>query len=566
MFGVRSGSWCEAEPVQIAERLRTLWLHAFAQGGARSIRSSVVVLVAVCVLPGSLTSALLISNNYKAQREDLIHETVATARDMMSAVDRDLASVESGLHVLAVSPMLASGDLEGFYQNAREAILSQNANSYVLVDESGRQLLNTLRPFGTPLPMSRAQPQLRQVFEKDATVVTDVFTGPVTGTSIVAIGVPAHRDGKVIYSVTCAIFPDRVAALLRNQGLPQGWIGAVFDRNGVLIAGAQESRSFADPMIFPELAKGAGAAAEGTLETTTLDGTPVVTAFSRSELSGWTVAVGIPKSALTSGLQQSLWLLIASTATLFSGGLWMAWNLGDRIANAIHGLIGPALELGSGKVVSVPPLHLKEADEVGQALIAASSRLLKAQYGAHYDVLTGLANRTLFDEILTQQLAISARDHSELSVLYLDIDGFKSVNDLYGHATGDDLLLAMATRIKSAVRASDVVARFGGDEFVVLLVQSGAESARAVAEKLVSVLSAVFEMHLMEVRISASIGIATFPASATSSAALLERADAAMYEAKKAGKNSYAIAEPLLTSASGPDEAALIESPVRSGW
>jgi diguanylate cyclase (GGDEF)-like protein len=140
-----------------------------------------------------------------------------------------------------------------------------------------------------------------------------------------------------------------------------------------------------------------------------------------------------------------------------------------------------------------------------------------------------------------------------LSVLYIDLDGFKRINDLHGHAAGDELLRAVATRIGGAIRGSDVAARFGGDEFVVLLVQSGAESAKTVAAKLVALLSAPYRLHELEIRVSASIGIAIFPDSAGSSASLLERADAAMYEAKKSGKNRYAVAEPLKAAPNAED-------------
>ena len=408
----------------------------------------------------------------------MIHDTIATARAMASTLDRDLASVESALHVLAASPLLVSDDLAGFYLHAKEVLPSQNASNYVLIDPTGRQRLNTLRPHGEPPPVIAGSPQAQQVFETGATVVTDIFIGPVTGKPILAMFAPVHRNGEIVYSLSVGIFPDRVAALLQRQRLPQGWIGTVLDRTGTVIARTHEMNRFAGKKAVPDLVKAASEAAEGTLETVTLEGIPVVTAFSRSEVSNWTVAVGIPKSMLTGGLKKSIWFLIAATAILLCSGLWLAWSLGDRIARSIQGLTGPALDLGSGKAVTVPPLHLKEADEVGQALMAASNLLLKAQRGAHYDVLTGLANRALFHEILNQQLAICARAGSELSVLYIDLDGFKQINDLHGHATGDDLLRAVATRIKGGIRGADVAARFGGDEFVVLLVQSGAESAK----------------------------------------------------------------------------------------
>ncbi len=232
-------------------------------------------------------------------------------------------------------------------------------------------------------------------------------------------------------------------------------------------------------------------------------------------------------------------LLMASSAALLAGGLWMAWKLTERIGNAMDGLLGPALKLGSGNPVIVPPLHLKEADEVGRALISASHLLLQAKRGAHYDLLTGLANRSLFNEMLDQHLAICGRGRSELSVLHIELDEFNRINDLHGHATSDDILRVAAARIKGCLRDSDVSACFGGDEFAVLLVHSGAKGAQAVAEKLAALLSMPYRLQQLEILASASIGIATFPGSGASGQALLECSDAAMYAARNSARNGH---------------------------
>jgi diguanylate cyclase (GGDEF)-like protein len=188
--------------------------------------------------------------------------------------------------------------------------------------------------------------------------------------------------------------------------------------------------------------------------------------------------------------------------------------------------------------------HLEQSVRERTAKLEATlSMLLKAQRDAHYDDLTGLMNRSLFHQMLNQRLISCERDKSQLSVLFIDLDGFKSINDTHGHTAGDALLQAVATRIKSGVRNSDIAARFGGDEFVVLLVPSGLDNATTVADKLVASLCAPFPLQQLDVYISASVGIAMFPDSAVSGNALLECADTAMYKAKKLGKKRYAVAQ-----------------------
>ena len=185
-----------------------------------------------------------------------------------------------------------------------------------------------------------------------------------------------------------------------------------------------------------------------------------------------------PHQILTNELLHTLSWLVAGTAILLLSSLALAWAIGSKIARPIHELAAPALALGSGEAVTVPSLHLREADEVGRALTRASAMLMAAQHKANHDVLTGLANRALFDEILGHQLAICRRTKTNLAIVYIDLDGFKPVNDVHGHATGDEMLCMVATRLKAAIRESDLAARLGGDEFALILLHTGLAAAR----------------------------------------------------------------------------------------
>lgn len=194
----------------------------------------------------------------------------------------------------------------------------------------------------------------------------------------------------------------------------------------------------------------------------------------------------------------------------------MARLIGGSIARSIHALIQPALALADGATVKFPPLGLSEADEVAMALTNAAEILGRVQHEAQHDVLTGLANRGLFNELLQQQLKVSKRITGSLAVLYIDLDGFKAVNDTYGHETGDILLKSVAARIQVNIRESDLAARMGGDEFAVILIQPGKDGAVLVASKLVQSLSVPFPTGPHSLEISASIGVALYPESATS--------------------------------------------------
>lgn len=164
----------------------------------------------------------------------------------------------------------------------------------------------------------------------------------------------------------------------------------------------------------------------------------------------------------------------------------------------------------------------------------------KIAHLAHHDFLTGLPNRAYFSEILAHSIALSVRSRAKLAVMFLDLDGFKKVNDTLGHEAGDLLLQGVAQRLQETVRQSDVVARIGGDEFILLLENvRGAENAAAVAQKIIANLATPFDLNGTPGRVGASIGIALYPQHGESAEELLRRADEAMYQSKQSGKNTY---------------------------
>lgn len=491
-----------------------------------------------CVVPASLMAVLLIAYDYQRAREQLLSNSLDTARAMISVVDRDLASIESSLVALATSPYIKSGNFRAFYQQAHNVLKNQGAQNdmnIALLDIAGKQYINTRRPFGSPLPTRNNFPGMRAIYETGSRVISDIFIGEVSKRPLLAVGVPVFDPG-IRYNLNAGIFPERFERLLLQQKLPAGWIAAIFDGNGKIVARTRDMERYAGKMGTPEMVRHMQTATEDTFESVTHDGISVQTVFSRSSVSNWSLAIGIPTQSLHQELRETLFWLVLATVGLLVCSLAAAWAIGGRIADSVHGLTGPALALGTGEKVDVPPLHLREADEVGASLMQASVMLQNAQHRANHDGLTGLANRTLFNEIVNQQQLLCERNQSELSILYIDLDGFKITNDKHGHETGDRLLRSVAARLKSGIRNSDVVARLGGDEFAIVMVGTDMKNAKITAEKLVQGISEPYVFDGLSVSISASIGIATYPESGVTSQALLHRADRAMYKAKGLGR------------------------------
>jgi diguanylate cyclase (GGDEF)-like protein/PAS domain S-box-containing protein len=181
-------------------------------------------------------------------------------------------------------------------------------------------------------------------------------------------------------------------------------------------------------------------------------------------------------------------------------------------------------------------------------IIAAISRDIRARlaieekvsYLAQFDALTGLPNRNLFQDRLTQGMALAKRNDWPMAVLFIDLDRFKLVNDTLGHGAGDTLLKEAAGRLRSCIRSSDTVGRLGGDEFAAILSELRKPGdAGLVAQKIVDVFKRPFDLEGKETYVTASVGVTLYPVDSDSAEALVVNADAAMYRAKEQGRNNY---------------------------
>jgi diguanylate cyclase (GGDEF)-like protein/PAS domain S-box-containing protein len=164
----------------------------------------------------------------------------------------------------------------------------------------------------------------------------------------------------------------------------------------------------------------------------------------------------------------------------------------------------------------------------------------KIAHLAHYDYLTDLPNRALFLDVLNHSISLAKRNKHKAAVLFLDLDGFKKINDAHGHDAGDLLLKEVARRLKATIRESDAVARVGGDEFIIVLDNIGSkENAALVANKINVALLVPFAINGQPSHVGGSIGISIFPKDSRDPEQLIKQADEAMYLAKQSGRNTY---------------------------
>jgi|KBSMisStandDraft_5_1062788.scaffolds.fasta_scaffold08315_2 diguanylate cyclase (GGDEF)-like protein/PAS domain S-box-containing protein len=201
---------------------------------------------------------------------------------------------------------------------------------------------------------------------------------------------------------------------------------------------------------------------------------------------------------------------------------------------------------------SVSPIHDREGLPTGAVIVfrdvsAARAMALQIVHSAQHDFLTGLPNRMLLNDRLSQAITLAPRHFKKVAILFLDLDGFKHINDSLGHPTGDKLLQSIAKRLVECVRGSDTVSRQGGDEFVVLLSEVERSEDTAITAR--RMLQAVAESHSIDqhdLHVTTSIGVSVYPDDGLDAETLIKNADTAMYQAKENGRQSYQFFKPAM--------------------
>ena len=338
-----------------------------------SLRTRLLLLVVASVMP---LLAFNLGSQYLQYRDAVAatgQQTLELARSMSQVVEQELQARMVALQVLATSPALRGNDIATFRSQAQAVIAQQFPGSNViLLREDGQQLMNTLVPLDTPLPVRPNLESMQQVFATGAPAVSDVYMGAVGPRLVVAIDVPVKRDdGSVAHVLSTNPALDDFAAILRRQRPPEGWLVAVYDRRGVSVARTLNPERYVGTLAGSDLLGYMQVAREGVFENVSRDGIGLVSAFSHSTKFGWGVAVGVPRVQLVAPA------LSAATRTLAVGGILLALSiaLALLVARQITGPIAALRRLAAKDDSDAAPVTgstgLREADEVVGALTTA---------------------------------------------------------------------------------------------------------------------------------------------------------------------------------------------------
>ena len=274
-----------------------------------------------------------------------------------------------------------------------------------------------------------------------------------------------------------------------------------------------------------------------------------ITGYGQHEVQGQSPSV-LKSGRHTPEFYQEMWRALGEKR-LWSGEIWNRRKNGELYAQI---LTISRVDDEAGQVRNYVALF--------SDITSMKQHELQLEHNAHHDMLTGLPNRMLLADRLRQALAHSQRSHRALAVVYLDLDGFKAVNDRYGHHTGDELLIAMSRRLKSTLRGGDTLARVGGDEFVALLLDlEGRDEYTPLLTRMLKSAAEPFVLGATVLQVSASIGVALYPEDGDMADQLLHRADLAMYQAKRTHPNGFQFFD---STCGEPSAFGGLESAIRS--
>ena len=342
----------------------------------RPLRAYLLWLVLATLLPGVVGASLLFIHQYEKSRSQFERNTMQTVRALVHTLDSKLLQAQAIAQTISTYDALQERDFARVHRQAREALLLAGAGmSAVLRDRNGQQILNTSMPYGAALPLDPSR-ELDDVFALGRPTISNLFISRVTKGPAASIDVPVRVDGRVAYVLSVRIGPRYFADMLSPKSVPEGARASVFDRNGVIFARNLNPELFVGKRVTTPLYEAMARAKEGATRSISQEGAELRTFYSASQLSGWSVGVGVPRASLNQALFEPLSALLIGVTLLFAIGLWLAWQIGGRLARSVQALQAPAIALGKGET---PPrftqVHVKEAAEVAEAIGAASTLL-----------------------------------------------------------------------------------------------------------------------------------------------------------------------------------------------
>ena len=337
-----------------------------------STRLHLTAVVLAVLVPLLVFVGFLLWQVARSERDQLQKEALGLTDTLSASVDRELTGIVRALEVMAASPSFDLADPAGLYREAlaAESILD---SEIIVKSASGQQLANTLIGPSDPLPIS-LPPADKQAIASRKPSVSDLFLGAAHQRLIVSVNVPVIRNGEVVGLINAGLAPERVAAVLQQADLPADWIAAVVDRGNRILARSRKHEEFVGTLATEDLQENA-TGRRGVWVGFTAERMSVLGAYTRSAITGWRVAVGVPVAVLERPLYESVFWLVGIGAAVLALSSIVAGFLAQRLIAPMRALAVQAGQLGQGKAVQPTASTIAELSNVSAALERASVEL-----------------------------------------------------------------------------------------------------------------------------------------------------------------------------------------------
>ncbi|MGH7944948.1 MAG: PAS domain S-box protein, partial [Opitutaceae bacterium] len=337
-----------------------------------SVRGRLAFLVIAITAPAILLVALLVFQAYRNEREAVGQHVIGTARATSALVDSKLRQSEALLKALGASHELATGDLPGFRWRV-ESVMSGEEGWIVLADFSGRQLVSTAPPGGAPL--LHRDPQEQAAISMGRTYISDMPRGADRPAQLVRLVVPKMDAGALKYTLSHVMPPSTFADVLQAGRFSPDNVVTIVDRTGTIIVRYPNTERYAGAKATADIVTAITSRTEGTHESVTLEGEPVLAVYCRAPFSGWSIAMGVPFAVLHAPAKRMILPGLATSALLLAVAIFMAAWIGRALVRSVDTLVSDTEKLGQGVVPPVRASGLAEADFVAAAMRKSALRL-----------------------------------------------------------------------------------------------------------------------------------------------------------------------------------------------
>ena len=474
-------------------------------------------------------------------------------------IDADLKSrrtlMASVREELAASPAQTPQELQLMLE--AHSTLREEFFNVLVIDPHGKGVANLNDRRAVTTQDFSSRPYVVDTVRNREGVISKPLRSSLSGKPIILVTEPVYaRDGRLRYILAGSIDLQRPRSFGQLSAVSIGTSGYIFmiTADGTIIHHPDKTRILHKVTDEAGGAVPATAAAlagfEGWTEGRTKRGVPALLTYKRLKETGWVVGSVFPANEAFKPLDEMRRraMLAAAVVGLISGiAGWLAimWLL--RPLSTLRTHIGQ-IHAGSPNLDVLDVAAKDEVGQLSQAFYQLSQQRREAEHAAaalaRTDPLTGIPNRRMFEEHLAMTILRANRAGTWIGIAYLDIDHFKEINDTYGHAVGDAVLIEFAQRLTGAIRNTDTVARLAGDEFVIIFeCSAGDHCASSLALKIIDALVAPFIIAGERRVVTASTGIAFGAPGSSTAAALLSGADGALSEATRRGRNQFAIKE-----------------------